>query len=161
MNRLLCGDVGFGKTEVAMRAAFISVFSEKQVIVLCPSTILAKQHYESFIERFNSFPVNIELLTRHVSIKNKDKIIASYNSANIDILISTHAIFNQNINYSDTGLLIVDEEHRFGIKQKDLIKSKQDNIHILYLSATPIPRTMNFVFSGLKEFSFLKYPSSK
>ena len=158
MNRLLCGDVGFGKTEVAMRAAFISVFSEKQVIVLCPSTILAKQHYESFIERFNSFPVNIELLTRHVSLKNKEKIIASYNSANIDILISTHAIFNQNINYSNTGLLIVDEEHRFGIKQKDLIKSKQDNIHILYLSATPIPRTMNFVFSGLKDFSFLNTP---
>jgi transcription-repair coupling factor (superfamily II helicase) len=158
MNRLLCGDVGFGKTEVAMRAAFISAFSEKQVIVLCPSTILARQHYESFIERFNSFPVNIDLLTRHVSIKNKDKIIASYNSANIDILISTHAIFNQNINYSDTGLLIVDEEHRFGIKQKDLIKSKQDNIHILYLSATPIPRTMNFVFSGLKDFSFLNTP---
>ena len=158
MNRLLCGDVGFGKTEVAMRASFISVFSEKQVIVLCPSTILAKQHYETFLERFNSFPVNIELLTRHVSHKNKENIITSYNSANIDILISTHAIFNQNIDYSNTGLLVVDEEHRFGIKQKDLIKSKQDNIHILYLSATPIPRTMNFVFSGLKEFSFLNTP---
>ena len=90
--------------------------------------------------------------------KNKENIITSYNSANIDILITTHAIFNQNIDYSNTGLLVVDEEHRFGIKQKDLIKSKQDNIHILYLSATPIPRTMNFVFSGLKEFSFLNTP---
>lgn len=158
MNRLLCGDVGFGKTEVAMRASYIAVYSNKQVIVLCPSTILAKQHYESFCERFSKFPVNIELLTRHVPLKKRNELILSYNSKHIDILISTHAIFSQNIDYSNTGLLVVDEEHRFGIKQKDLIKSKQDNIHILYLSATPIPRTMNFVFSGLKDFSFLNTP---
>ena len=158
MNRLICGDVGFGKTEVAMRAAFISVYSEKQAIVLCPSTILAKQHLESFTDRFKESPISVSLLNRHISLKNRKELVEKYNNKEIDILVCTHAIFNQNIDYSNTGLLVVDEEHRFGIKQKDLIKSKQDNIHILYLSATPIPRTMNFVFSGLKDFSFLNSP---
>ena len=158
MNRLICGDVGFGKTEVSMRAAFISVYSGKQVVVLCPSTILAKQHLESFTDRFKEFPINVSLLNRHISLKNRKELLIKYNSKEIDILICTHAIFNQKIDYSQTGLLVVDEEHRFGMKQKDLIKSKQDNIHILYLSATPIPRTMNFVFSGLKDFSFLNSP---
>ena len=158
MNRLICGDVGFGKTEVAMRAAFVSVYSEKQVIVLCPSTILAKQHLESFTDRFKESPINVSLLNRHITLKDRKVLVEKYNNKEIDILISTHAIFNQKIDYTNTGLLVVDEEHRFGIKQKDLIKSKQDNIHILYLSATPIPRTMNFVFSGLKDFSFLNSP---
>ena len=158
MNRVLCGDVGFGKTEVAMRAAYIAVHSEKQVIVLCPSTVLADQHYESFLERFKSFPVNIKLLTRHTKMIDKKDIIERFNNNNIDIVIGTHALFTSGIIFKNTGLLIVDEEHKFGIKQKDVIKSKQENIHILYLSATPIPRTMNFIFSGLKEFSFLHTP---
>ena len=158
MNRVLCGDVGFGKTEVAMRAAYIAVHSDKQAIVLCPSTVLADQHYESFIERFKSFPVNIRLMTRHTKVVNKKDIVEKFNNNNIDIIIGTHALFTSGIKFKNTGLLIVDEEHKFGIKQKDVIKSKQENIHILYLSATPIPRTMNFIFSGLKEFSFLHTP---
>ena len=158
MNRVLCGDVGFGKTEVAMRSAFISVFSDKQVIVITPSTILCEQHYNSFLKRFENFPVSIQKLNRFNTKKNKDKIIQEFNSKKIDILITTHIVFNNNINFGNTGLLVIDEEHKFGIKQKNYIKDKQSNIHILYLSATPIPRTMNLVFSGLKEFSFLQTP---
>jgi len=158
MNRVLCGDVGFGKTEVAMRSAFISVTSGKQVIILCPSTVLSEQHYESFLERFKSIAINIKIINRHVTKKNKEDIVNDFNKGNVDILIGTHALFTSRINFSNTGLLVVDEEHKFGIKQKDEIKSKQENIHILYLSATPIPRTMNFIFSGLKEFSFLHTP---
>ena len=158
MNRVLCGDVGFGKTEVAMRSAFISVSSGKQVIILCPSTVLSEQHYESFLERFKSLAVNTKIINRHVTKKDKEDIVDNFNRGNVDILIGTHALFTSGINFSNTGLLVVDEEHKFGIKQKDIIKSKQENIHILYLSATPIPRTMNFIFSGLKEFSFLHTP---
>ena len=158
MNRVLCGDVGFGKTEVAMRSAFISVSSGKQVIILCPSTVLSEQHYESFLERFKSLAVITKIINRHVTKKDKEDIVANFNRGNVDILIGTHALFTSGINFLNTGLLVVDEEHKFGIKQKDIIKSKQENIHILYLSATPIPRTMNFIFSGLKEFSFLHTP---
>ncbi len=160
MNRVLCGDVGFGKTEVAMRAAYTSVFSNKQVVIVCPSTILCDQHFNSFLKRFNNFPVNIEKLNRHNSLKNKNEIISKYNLNEVDILITTHIIFNNNIDFKNTGLLIVDEEHKFGIKQKNFIKDKQTNIHILYLSATPIPRTMNMVYAGLKDFSFLQTPPS-
>ena len=160
MNRVLCGDVGFGKTEVAMKAAFISVNSNKQVIVITPSTILCDQHYDSFLERYLNFGVNIKKLNRFVSKIEKDKTINEFNSQKVDILITTHIVFNNDINIKNTGLLIIDEEHKFGIKQKNFIKNKQENIHILYLSATPIPRTMNMVYSGLKEFSFLQTPPS-
>ena len=160
MNRVLCGDVGFGKTEVAMRSAFISINSNRQVILLCPSTVLSEQHYESFLERFKNTGASIKLINRHTSKKNKDNYVDEFNNRNIDILIGTHALFTCGVDFSNTGILIVDEEHKFGIRQKDLIKSKQENIHILYLSATPIPRTMNFIFSGLKEFSFLHTPPS-
>ena len=156
MNRVLCGDVGFGKTEVAMKSAFIAVNSNKQTVVITPSTILCDQHFDSFLKRFSNFGVNIKKLNRHVSKNTKDKIIKDFNSNNIDILITTHIVFNNEIDFNDTGLLIVDEEHKFGIKQKNFVKDKQENIHILYLSATPIPRTMNMVFSGLKDFSFLQ-----
>ena len=156
MNRVLCGDVGFGKTEVAMKAAFVSVSSNKQVIVITPSTILCDQHYDSFLKRYINFGVTVKKLNRFVSAKDKNNIINEFNLGNIDILISTHIIFNNNINFKNVGLLIIDEEHKFGIKQKNFIKDKQENIHILYLSATPIPRTMNMVFSGLKDFSFLQ-----
>jgi len=158
MNRVLCGDVGFGKTEVAMKASFISVNSNKQVIIITPSTILCDQHYDSFLDRFSNFGVNIKKLNRFVTKINKDIIIHDFNSQKIDILISTHIVFNNEINVKNTGLLIIDEEHKFGIRQKNYIKDKQENIHILYLSATPIPRTMNMVFSGLKDFSFLQTP---
>ncbi|NCW59649.1 MAG: DEAD/DEAH box helicase, partial [Proteobacteria bacterium] len=120
MNRVLCGDVGFGKTEVAMRSAFICVSSQKQVIVLTPSTVLSNQHYESFLERFKNTAVNIKLINRHTKKSNKDKIVEEFNKNKVDILIGTHALFTSGINFSDTGLLIVDEEHKFGIRQKDI-----------------------------------------
>ena len=158
MNRVICGDVGFGKTEVAMRGAFVAVHSKKQVMVLAPSTVLAKQHLESFTKRFVNFPVNIELLTRHTSLKNKSKIYDDFKDGKIDILIGTHALLNHDISLENLGLLIIDEEHRFGIKQKEIIKSRQSTTHILYMSATPIPRTLNLVYSGLKDFSYLYTP---
>ena len=160
MNRVLCGDVGFGKTEVAMRSAFISVYSNKQVVIITPSTILCDQHYNSFVKRFENFPITIEKLNRFNSLNNKASIMEDFNTNKIDILITTHIVFNHSMDFNKTGLLIIDEEHKFGIKQKNFIKDKQENIHILYLSATPIPRTMNLVFSGLKEFSFLQTPPS-
>ena len=155
MNRVLCGDVGFGKTEVAMKSAFVAVNSSKQIIVITPSTILSDQHYNSFLQRFRNFGVSIGKLNRFVSKDKKNQLIDDFNSNKIDILIGTHIIFNDEINFKNTGLLIIDEEHKFGIKQKNYIKNKQENCHVLYLSATPIPRTMNMVFSGLKDFSFL------
>ena len=160
MNRVLCGDVGFGKTEVAMRSAFVCINSNKQAILLCPSTVLSEQHYESFLERFKNTGASIKIINRHTTKKNKDEYVKGFNNKTIDIIIGTHALFTCGIDFTNTGILIVDEEHRFGIRQKDFIKNKQENIHILYLSATPIPRTMNFVFSGLKEFSFLHTPPS-
>ena len=158
MNRVLCGDVGFGKTEVAMRAAYISAFSGKQVVLIVPSTILCDQHFNSFVKRFMNFPVSIKKLNRHTTLKNKKEIINDFNDYKIDILITTHIIFNNEVEFQQTGLLIIDEEHKFGIRQKNFIKDKQSNIHILYLSATPIPRTMNMVYAGLKDFSFLQTP---
>ncbi|MEK9649841.1 MAG: helicase-related protein [Gammaproteobacteria bacterium] len=158
MDRVICGDVGFGKTELAMRAAFISSFNSKQTLLAVPSTILCDQHFESFVERFVDFPVRIAALSRRKTEKEKNQIITDFNDFKIDILIGTHALFNEDINLSNTALLILDEEHRFGAKQKDLIKSKCERLHILSMSATPIPRTMNQVFSGLKDFSYLYTP---
>ena len=161
MNRLLCGDVGFGKTEIAMRAAFISSFSDKQTIILSPSTVLTDQHFESFTKRFKNFPITIKKLSRNTSLKAKETLYKNFKEKKIDILIGTHALFNENLSFNNVGLLVVDEEHRFGAKQKNLIKNKQLSTHILYMSATPIPKTMNMAFSGLKDFSFLSTPPPK
>ena len=127
-------------------------------MVLAPSTVLAKQHLESFTKRFVNFPVNIDLLTRHTSPKNKINIYDNFKHGKIDILIGTHALLNNDITLDNVGLLVIDEEHRFGIKQKEIIKSRQSTTHILYMSATPIPRTLNLVYSGLKDFSYLYTP---
>jgi transcription-repair coupling factor (superfamily II helicase) len=161
MNRLLCGDVGFGKTEIAMRAAFISSLSNKQTIILSPSTVLTDQHFESFTKRFKNFPITIKKLSRNTSVKAKETLYSNFKEKKIDILIGTHALFNENLSFNNVGLLVVDEEHRFGAKQKNLIKNKQLSTHILYMSATPIPKTMNMAFSGLKDFSFLSTPPPK
>ena len=161
MNRLLCGDVGFGKTEIAMRAAFISSLSDKQTIILSPSTVLTDQHFESFTKRFENFPITIKKLSRNTSLKAKETLYKNFKEKKIDILIGTHALFNENLSFNNVGLLVVDEEHRFGAKQKNLIKNKQLSTHILYMSATPIPKTMNMAFSGLKDFSFLSTPPPK
>ena len=158
MNRVICGDVGFGKTEIAMRAAFVCVQAKKQAMILAPSTVLSKQHLESFTKRFINFPVNISLLTRHTLPKARLKLYEDFKTGRIDILIGTHALLNNEIELSNLGLLVIDEEHRFGTKQKEIIKSRQTTTHILYMSATPIPRTLNLVYSGLKDFSYLYTP---
>ena len=158
MDRVICGDVGFGKTEVAMRAAFIACYNNRQTLMIVPSTILCDQHFESFTERFANFPVTISSLSRRKTEKEKKGLIEKFNNGEIDILIGTHALFNETLKYTNTALLILDEEHRFGAKQKDLIKSKCESLHILSMSATPIPRTMNQIFTGLKDFSYLYTP---
>ena len=158
MDRVICGDVGFGKTELSMRAAFIACYNNKQTLMVVPSTILCDQHFESFAERFTNFPVTISSLSRRKTEKEKKEIIEKFNNGDIDILIGTHALFNETLKYTNTALLILDEEHRFGAKQKDLIKSKCGRLHILSMSATPIPRTMNQIFTGLKDFSYLYTP---
>ncbi len=158
MDRVICGDVGFGKTEVAMRAAFIASYNNKQILMVVPSTILCDQHFESFTERFANFPVTICAISRRKTEREKKEIIEKFNNGEIDILIGTHALFNETLKYTNTALLILDEEHRFGAKQKDLIKSKCERLHILSMSATPIPRTMNQIFTGLKDFSYLYTP---
>ena len=131
MNRLLCGDVGFGKTEIAMRASFISALSDKQTIILSPSTVLTDQHFESFSKRFKNFPITIEKLSRNTSLKLKEKLYKDFKDKKIDILIGTHALFNEDLSFKNVGLLVVDEEHRFGAKQKNLIKNK----YICYIEA--------------------------
>ena len=158
MNRVICGDVGFGKTEIAMRAAFVCVQAKKQAMILAPSTVLSDQHHESFTKRFSNFPVNISILTRHTSPKARAKLYEDFRNKKIDILVGTHALLNNEIDLSNLGLLVIDEEHRFGTKQKEVIKSRQTTTHILYMSATPIPRTLNLVYSGLKDFSYLYTP---
>ena len=155
MNRLLCGDVGFGKTEIAIRASFISAFCGKQVIILTPSTVLTDQHFKSFKKRLDSYPIYIEKISRNVSSKNRKNIIAQFNQAKIDILIGTHALLNDDFDLNNVGLLVIDEEHKFGTKQKNIIKEKQSSTHILYMSATPIPKSMNMAFTGIKDFSYL------
>lgn len=161
MDRLVCGDVGFGKTEVAMRAAFIAVNDGKQVALLVPTTLLAQQHYENFRDRFANWPVNIEVLSRFKSTKEQNEIIKKVESGHIDILIGTHKLLQNSIKYKDLGLLVVDEEHRFGVKQKEKIKQLRSNVDILTLTATPIPRTLNMAMGGMRDLSIIATPPAK
>lgn len=158
MDRLLCGDVGFGKTEVAFRAMFKAVMDNKQVALLCPTTILSSQHYENAIERFKSFPINIALLNRFVSAKETQNILSRLKEGKIDILIGTHRILSDDVEYKDLGLLVIDEEQRFGVKHKEKIKRYKTNIDVLTLSATPIPRTLQMSMSGLRNLSLIETP---
>ncbi|RUQ84515.1 transcription-repair coupling factor [Legionella septentrionalis] len=161
MDRLICGDVGFGKTEVAMRAAFIAAQDGKQVCVLAPTTLLAGQHFETFRDRFADFPVQIELLSRFRSAKESEKVIASLKNGNVDIVIGTHKLFQKNIEFKNLGLLIIDEEHRFGVKQKEYIKSLRTHVDILSMTATPIPRTLNMAMAGIRDVSLISTPPAK
>ena len=161
MDRLICGDVGFGKTEVAMRAAFLAVQNGKQVCVLVPTTLLAGQHYETFRDRFAEFPVRIELLSRFRSTKESEGVIASLKSGQTDIVIGTHKLFQKNIEFKDLGLLIIDEEHRFGVKQKEHINALRTDIDILSMTATPIPRTLNMAMAGIRDISLIATPPAK
>ena len=158
MDRLLCGDVGFGKTEVAFRAMFKAVLSSKQVILLCPTTILSQQHYDNAKERFKSFPVNIALLNRFVSPTKAKQITEDVSEGKIDILIGTHRVLSNDVKFKDLGLLVIDEEQRFGVKHKERIKEFKNNIDVLTLSATPIPRTLQMSLSGLRNLSLIETP---
>ncbi|ERJ12460.1 transcription-repair coupling factor [Haloplasma contractile] len=158
MDRLLCGDVGYGKTEVAMRAAFKAVMDNKQVAYLAPTTILTQQHYDSFVERFRNFPINIALLNRYVSKKDQQEIIKKTKKKQIDIVIGTHRLLSKDIKFQDLGLLVVDEEQRFGVEHKERIKELKVNVDVLTLTATPIPRTMQMSLIGVRSLSLLETP---
>jgi transcription-repair coupling factor (superfamily II helicase) len=158
MDRIICGDVGFGKTEVAFKAMFKAVMDSKQVIFLCPTTILSRQHYLNAIERFKTFPIKIELINRFVSSKKKKEIIEDFQKGKIDILIGTHRVLSKDIKPKDLGLLVIDEEQRFGVTHKEKIKEYKNNIDILTLSATPIPRTVQMSLSGIKNLSLIETP---
>lgn len=158
MDRLLCGDVGYGKTEVAFRAIFKAVLSGKQVAFLCPTTILSNQHYKNALERFKNYPINIALLNRFVSVKETTKILEGLKEGKIDVVFGTHKLLNDQITYKDLGLLVIDEEQRFGVKHKERIKQIKSNIDVLTLSATPIPRTLQMSMSGIKNLSVIETP---
>ncbi len=158
MDRLLCGDVGYGKTEVAFRAIFKAILGNKQAAILCPTTILSNQHYKNARERFKSFPVNIEILNRFVTPKKVKIILERLKAGKIDLLIGTHRILSSDVEFKDLGLLVIDEEQRFGVKHKEKIKSYKNNIDVLTLSATPIPRTLQMSMTGLRNLSLIETP---
>ncbi len=158
MDRLLCGDVGYGKTEVAMRAAFKAVQDSKQVAVLTPTTVLCFQHFESFKRRFANFPVTVEMISRFRSPKERKEILERVADGKVDILIGTHAILSQGLKFQDLGLLVVDEEQRFGVRHKERLKQMRAAIDVLSMSATPIPRTLNMSLMGLRDMSVIETP---
>ena len=156
MDRLLCGDVGFGKTEVALRAAFKCVSQSKQCVLLVPTTILAFQHYNTVVRRFEGFPVKVEMLSRFRTAKQQEEIIRRVRAGDVDILIGTHRMLSKDVKFKDLGLFIVDEEQRFGVAQKERIKEIAPNVDVLTLSATPIPRTLNMAMSGIRDMSVIE-----
>lgn len=158
MDRLLCGDVGYGKTEVAFRAIFKAIMSGKQVALLCPTTILSNQHFNNAIERFKAFPINIEMLNRFVPTKRVNIILERLKEGKVDLLIGTHRILSNDVVFKDLGLLVIDEEQRFGVTHKEKIKKYKDNVDVLTLSATPIPRTLQMSMSGLRNLSLIETP---
>jgi len=158
MDRLLCGDVGFGKTEVAIRAIFKAVMDSKQVGVLVPTTILASQHYESIKERFSKFPAKVEMLSRFRTKKQQEKIAEDLRTGVVDVVVGTHRILSKDVNFKDIGLLIIDEEQRFGVKHKEKIKQFKNDIDVLSLSATPVPRTLHMSLVGIRDMSLLEDP---
>jgi len=161
MDRLICGDVGFGKTEVAMRAAFLAANAGRQVALLAPTTLLAQQHFQSFQDRFAHTPMNIELISRFRSSKEVDSIKSKLAEGKVDIIIGTHKLLQKDIRFQDLGLLIIDEEHRFGVRQKDRVKALRANIDILAMTATPIPRTLNLSLQGVRDLSIIGTPPER
>ena len=158
MDRLICGDVGFGKTEVAIRAAFKAVQDKKQVVFLVPTTILAQQHYQTFVKRMQNYPINVEMLSRFRTAKQQKEAIVGLEKGVVDIIIGTHRILSKDIKFHDLGLIIIDEEQRFGVKHKEKLKSLKDNVDVLTLSATPIPRTLHMSMTGIRDMSVLEEP---
>ena len=161
MDRLVCGDVGFGKTEVAMRAAFTVISSGKQVVILVPTTLLAHQHLQNFRDRFANWPVRVEELSRFKTNREQEDIIAATGAGKVDILISTHKLLHAEIDFSRLGLMIIDEEHRFGVRQKEKIKSLRSEVDILTMTATPIPRTLNMSMHSIRDLSIIATPPAK
>jgi len=158
MDRLVCGDVGYGKTEIALRAAFKAVMDGKQVAVLVPTTILAHQHYQNFLERFNSFPVRVGLLSRFLGQQEQKKVIQGLKKGHIDIIIGTHRLLSKDLNFNDLGLVIIDEEHRFGVRHKEKLKKLRLDIDVLTMTATPIPRTLHMSLAGSRDLSVIETP---
>lgn len=156
MDRLLCGDVGFGKTEVALRAAFKCVADSKQCALLCPTTILAWQHYQTVCKRFEGYPVRIELLSRFRTAKQQKETIEKLKRGEVDLVVGTHRLVQKDVEFRDLGLAIIDEEQRFGVAQKERFKELCKNVDVLTLSATPIPRTLNMAMSGLRDMSVIE-----
>ena len=161
MDRLVCGDVGFGKTEVAMRAAFIAVQDNRQVAVLVPTTLLAQQHHQTFTDRFAPWPVRIEQLSRFRSRRERDEVVRDLGEGRVDIVIATHQILQPDIRFKRLGLAIIDEEHRFGVRQKERLKTLRNEVDVLTLTATPIPRTLNMALSGLRDLSLIATPPER
>tara|TARA_X000001036_G_scaffold73571_1_gene65051 strand:- start:2313 stop:5696 length:3384 start_codon:yes stop_codon:yes gene_type:complete len=161
MDRLVCGDVGFGKTEVALRAAFISVLNGKQAIVLVPTTLLAEQHFDNFCDRFARWPIKIEEISRFKSKKQQYESLQRLHEGKIDIIIGTHRLLQPDVKFKDLGLVVIDEEHRFGVRQKEKLKAFRKNVDVLALTATPIPRTLSLAMEGLREFSVIATPPQK
>ena len=158
MDRLLCGDVGYGKTEVAFRAIFKAIKSGKQVAFLCPTTILSKQHYDNAVVRFDGFGINIRMLNRFVTLKQKEIILDELKSGKVDLIVGTHRLLSRDVIYKDLGLLVLDEEQRFGVTHKEKIKEYKENIDVLTLSATPIPRTLQMSLTGVRGLSLIETP---
>lgn len=161
MDRVVCGDVGFGKTEVALRAAFLVSSQGKQVAVLVPTTLLAEQHFQTFNDRFSHFPIRIEVLSRFKTTKEQDAIINDLKEGKIDIIIGTHKLLQPSIHFQRLGLLIIDEEHRFGVRQKETFKRLRSEVDILTLTATPIPRTLNMAMTGMRDLSIIATPPAR
>ena len=161
MDRLVCGDVGFGKTEVAIRAAFLAVMNHKQVAILVPTTLLAQQHFDNFKDRFANYPINIEVLSRFKTAKEQKEILQKVAEGKIDIFVGTHKLLQEDVQFHDLGLLVIDEEHRFGVRQKEKIKQLRANIDILTLTATPIPRTLNMALNGMRDLSIIASPPAR
>jgi transcription-repair coupling factor (superfamily II helicase) len=161
MDRLVCGDVGFGKTEVALRAAFVAVMGGRQVAVLVPTTLLAEQHYNNFSDRFAEWPIKIAEISRFRSAKEQTEALAGLEAGNIDIIIGTHRLIQKDVKFKNLGLVILDEEHRFGVRQKEQLKAMRAEVDVLTLTATPIPRTLSMAMEGLREFSVIATPPQK
>ena len=156
MDRLICGDVGYGKTEIAIRAAFKAVQENKQVVYLVPTTILAQQHYNTFVQRMKDFPVRVDLLCRFRTPTEQKKTVADLKKGLVDIVIGTHRVLSSDVEFKDLGLLIIDEEQRFGVAHKEKIKKLKENIDVLTLTATPIPRTLHMSLIGIRDMSVLE-----
>src|SRR3712207_1610762 len=158
MDRLVCGDVGFGKTEVALRAAFVTAMSGKQVAIIVPTTLLSRQHFKTFSERFKGLPLNVAQASRFVPAAEMKKVKEGLTDGSVDIVVGTHALLGKTIKFRDLGLVIVDEEQHFGVGHKERLKELRAEVHVLTLSATPIPRTLQLALTGVRELSIIATP---